>query len=503
MKLARLFQDHMVIQRGKPFLIWGTGEEGETVTVTIGQDKQTVRTNGGRWKIEFPPISTEKGMTITVESENGQEVIRDVVSGEVWIAGGQSNMEFQMLFDADHENETALCGNTDIRFFDYPEVSYEGQEEDFDYSQMGYWRTCTSENLKYFSAVAYYFGKKLNRDLNVPIGIIGCNWGGTTASCWMSEEYLRRHGQIWIDEYKRTILKIKDLEEYKNIFRKSGRNNRGQPFEDEFTMWVMPGISREEQLKIKEDNSVAEAMESGPFGPRRPCGLYETMLSHIAGYSVRGVIWYQGESDVLHADIYKDVFLDLVQCWRELWKEDLPFITVQLAPFEAWLDLEGTEFPMIRRQQRRAADERGIYMVSTSDAGMRYDIHPKRKKPIGQRGALLAEEKIYGMDILGQAPEGRRAEESDDGIMIRFAHAGEGLILKGETLNALKVKRQDGTWAKILSCSVEKETLRIRLDHKKTGKHVIEFAQTPYYEVNLYNSSDIPAIPFLLEVFIK
>ncbi len=505
MKTARLFQDHMVIQRGKPFSIWGTGKDGESVRVILGMEERKTVVSGGEWKVEFPPMEKGKGLVLTVESADEKKIITDVALGEVWVAGGQSNMEFHMLFDADYEDEKEKCLDSDIRFFDYPEVSYEEQEQDFDYSKVGYWRMCTPEDLKFFCAPGYYFAKKLRQDLDVPVGIIGCNWGGTTASSWMSEEFVRRHGQVWIDEYEENVATITDMESYKEMFRKNGINNRGCLFDDPFTMMVMPGVSREDQLTMMENwkeevgNEDYNNLLNSPLGPNRPGQLYHTMVKKIAGYAIRGVIWYQGESDEPHAGIYKDVFLDLVKCWRETWNDDLPFITAQLAPFEAWLESNGDNYPEIRKQQWLAAQEEGIYMISTSDVGMRFDIHPKKKRPVGERMALMAESEVYKLEVLGHAPEGEKAVKEERGISILFKHVGDGLHICGNHPNALEIKTKDGKGAEILSCKIEKDKLYIEIkDFSPKEKYAVMFAKTPYYEVNIYNSAKIPAIPFVL-----
>lgn len=500
MKLAEIFGDHMVIQRRKPFVIWGTGEEGEKIRVRIGDmDAETVVENG-TWKAELPPMEARSGLRVVVESDRNSRILEDVAAGEVWLAGGQSNMEFYMLYDAGYEEELKCCSCPELRFFDYPEVSYPEQKQDFDYSEMGFWRKCTAEDLKYYSAAAYYFGRKLQKDLNVPVGIIGCNWGGTTASCWMSEEYLRRSGEIWIRDYEEQASRISDMDAYTRMFRKHPVNDKGRPFEDPFLRKMMSPTTREEQLEMMQNMSGDyQQLINSPLDPNRPCGLYHTMLEQVAPFPIQGVIWYQGESDSCHADIYGKVFLDMAACWRNLWKEKLPFLTVQLAPFEVWLTESGERFPEIRRQQRMAAEEEGIYLVSISDAGERYDIHPKRKKPAGERLALMAEEKMYGFHVTADAPEGISARNTEDGFEICFANAGNGLRISGERMNALEIQGSDGTVLPVISCRAEKERLYVRVGKPVRESCRILFAQTPYYEVNLYNSSGIPAIPFVLE----
>lgn len=264
-------------------------------------------------------------------------------------------------------------------------------------------------------------------------------------------------------------------------------------------MKMMSVTTREEQLEMMKNTSEEfQMLLNSPYDPNRPCGLFEMMVKQAAGYGIRGVIWYQGESDEVHAEIYRDIFLDLVDCWRELWGECLPFLTVQLAPFETWLGNSGERFPEIRRQQRMAAEEKEIYLISISDAGMRYDIHPKRKRPVGERLAMMAEEQLYGMNILGHAPEAREAFAGEDSISVHFNYAGDGLKIVGDTLNAVCVTDSSGRIRKIASFRVEKDILYLTPEDYRRESYAIEFAQTPFYEVNLYNSSDLPALPFLL-----
>lgn len=498
MELDRIFGNHMVIQRNRPFVIWGTGEDKEKIRIRIGENTAETTVKNGKWKAEIPPMEAAKGLTLTAESDSRTVVLEDVAVGEVWLAGGQSNMEFFMRFDSGYEEEKNGCFNPDLRFFDYPEVSYPEQEQDFDYSQMGYWRTCTPENLKYYSAVAYYFQKRLQQDLNVPVGIIGCNWGGTTASCWMADEYLKRSGSVWLDEYEAQVCQINDMEAYSTAFRSNPMNDKGRPFEDPFLLKMLSVTTREEQIEMMQNISGDFLPPAGPLDPNRPCGLYHTMLEHVAPYSIRGVIWYQGESDRIHGDIYKKVFLDMVECWRELWGEQLPFLTVQLAPFEAWLDQTGEGFPQIREQQRMAAEEEGIYMVSTSDIGMRFDIHPKNKRPVGERLAKMAEGNIYGFPILAEAPEAVAVQAVERGFEITFSRVGDGLTVAGESINALTIEGPDGKTAEIDSFAIRKDCLYVSVKQCSSGQYRILYAQTPYYEVNLFNSAGIPAIPFLL-----
>lgn len=221
-----------------------------------------------------------------------------VAVGEVWVAGGQSNMEFHMRYEKHLTEALKVCVNPRVRFFDVPEVSYGGQDEEFDYSRMGIWRKADPENLEYFSAVGYYFERELERVLDVPVGIIGCNWGGTRSCAWMSVESVERAGKPWMQMYEDRIAEM-DMDEYWETQHGNPMNHRGDPFADPFEETVLPRT-----LSTEELTDFFQKMPAGTEEYREcmlPCeipgSLYEHMLKTVAPYGIRGFLWYQGESD--------------------------------------------------------------------------------------------------------------------------------------------------------------------------------------------------------------
>ena len=182
LKTAMIFGDNMVLQQKKTFKIWGTGIPGKSILGTLKGEKleliEGFIEKDGNWVLSFPPLDAERNLELTIT--DGQDILsfNNIAIGEVWVAGGQSNMEYYLQFDAEKDGVLEGKMNPDIRFFDYPKVSYEGQLEEHDYSKFGFWRICSRDELPYFSAVGYYFAENLNDILNTPIGIIGCNWAG-------------------------------------------------------------------------------------------------------------------------------------------------------------------------------------------------------------------------------------------------------------------------------------------------------------------------------------
>lgn len=514
LKPAILFQDHMVLQRDKEAPIWGTSAPGAVVTVRMrGQDAQTRADENGGWFLRIGPLQASPGEELEIRSGDERIVIHDVAVGEVWLAGGQSNMEFHMRYDADMAEEQPRCENPLIRFFDYPEVSYAGQSDEADYgTNYGFWRLCTPEQLERFSAVGYYFAKDLQKKYGVPIGVIGCNWGGTPACAWMSREaVLEGGGQVHLDEYD-TAVRGLDLAAYEERFQK----NRGvwrtdllaNPIED-MMMFGRPMAEIDAKLAQLGMDPSSFAPVAGPKDEHRPCGLYDSMLRPMAPYGIRGVIWYQGETDGdHHPEAYETLFPALIRCWRALWGEEFPFLFVQLAPLGQWMDRVGTSFITIRKIQQHTADTvPGTGMAVITDAGMEHDIHPKKKRPVGHRLALLAMAKAYGEDMLCEAPALRRVEVEEGKIILSFDHAGEGLYLAGtapygqrldgERLGGLQIIQNGAELdAGALKAWAQGDQVVVSGGGIHGGRETqVLLAQTGWYLVNLYNSADIPARP--------
>ena len=491
------FGDHMVLQRQKEIAIWGTGRPGSTVAITLADD-ESVRTtiaSDGTWSTSLPPHEAGHDLRLTLADERTQIVFTDVAIGEVWLAGGQSNMEYFLAFDADRRDVLNRSANPDIRYFDSPRTSYEGQLEEYDYSRFGFWRTSTPEDLPYFSAVGYYFAAQVQASLGVPVGIVGCNWGGTPACAWMSEQYLEAgEGRIWLDEH-RTVLAGLDVDRVSAEYRADPANAVTDPLRPSLlTLILSPGLPRlaQKALVALAGRRLTE-FTIGPLHPWRPAGLYEVMLKRIAPYTTRGVIWYQGESDAPHAEIYADVFSSMIRCWRDLWREEMPFLFAQLAPFGEWLGATGEAFPELRRQQQIVADTvPSTWMASSSDAGLQWDIHPKRKEPIGERLALLARHHVYGQRISGNPPRFLSGRRTREGIEVRFT-AAEGLRL-GQGTVPLDVRSPSGRSIPVTGLHVEGDHLAVSGSFPPGS--VVSFAWTGYYDVPLVNGAGNPVTPF-------
>ncbi|MBS4455723.1 sialate O-acetylesterase [Tuanshanicoccus lijuaniae] len=518
-KPAILFQNHMILQREKFISIWGESDPGVTVAITVqGQTAIDIADDKGKWSVTLEPLYTSFSETVVVTAENETIEWKDVQVGEVWLAAGQSNMEFFMRYDVDFPLEKKTCTNHNIRFFDYPEVSYLGQIDEANYGKnFAQWRKATPEDLEWFSAVAYYFAKEIQGKYDCPVGIVGCNWGGTPACAWMSEEAIREGGgQLYLDEYQHAIANL-DLASYNVEFENNPASWKVDPFLDTLSDMLMRGMSFPEIIKTLTGQELdmgtgdfsAQMPVVGPKIETRPCGLYESMLCQVAPYGIRGVLFYQGESDGdKHPELYETMFPALIRCFRQLWQDELPFLFVQLAPFGQWMQCIGESYVTIREAQHLVSQTvSGTGMAVISDIGMEWDIHPKKKQPVGYRLALQAEAKVYGDDILCEAPTLTRLEKSDGKLIMHFENTSKGLYLARNTpdgaeisqnqLGGLQLLTDDGylNTAEITARAQGSTVILEGVPIQNTSYITAELGCTGWYRVNLYNSAKIPARP--------
>lgn len=390
--------------------------------------------------------------------------------------------------------------------YNVPRIAYEGQERNLPGD--GYWFLQGDPAWAVFSAPGYCFARSLQEKIGVPVGVIGCNWGGTSASAWMEKSYLEQPPlSVYLSEYEEELEGVDPEELYQE-------SRRCWEFEDSYAHeleWrtMMYGQTWEEQQTWMKMHQGDPVLPIGPYHHYRPCGLYDRMLKKVAPFPVKGILWYQGESDEVHADLYALLMEKLIQCFRDAWMdEQLPFLYVQLAPFERWLDCRGDRYPQVRACQELVSKKvANVWMTSISDLGDRDDIHPKFKREVGERLALLARGKIYGEELLCEPPECTGAEAAEEGILLSFAHT-EGGIVCGPLAKQPFVVTKDGEKADVSKVEVKGEQLLIKLKSAQTSSAVsektktwsISFAETPYYEVQIWNQAGLPLKPFHKEV---
>ena len=544
-QLARIFSDGLILQRGTSVPIWGVSDREQTVTVTLnGKPILTAKVPEGEFSLTLPAQPAMEDAVLTI----GDARLEHVDFGEVWVAGGQSNMEFLLRYTEGGEEEILAADDAHLRMYTVGQYSYASERE------RGYkawnpwdrWLPYSPENAGDFSAVAVYFAKELRKHLGVPVGILSCNWGGTSASAWIKRSCLLDDDRVrdYVDDFDALVARL-DLDRYwtiKNLVLPSVSSpqtkqimavtmkNTFRPSE-----WAQMLAAQTANAGDAADNplvgiSMEELMAVGPGDANEPGALYENMLTEIMGYAASGVIWYQGESDDKKADRYGALFTDMIACWRSSWltrnpdQKKLPFLFVQLAPFGLWAAESGAKYPILRREQEQVSKTvPDAWMTSSADVGNIYDIHPKQKAPVGERLSLLARKYVYGEgSLLADAPEALDAEWRGDSVCVRFAHA-EGLAVKEHDfgsyngfdceelpqellppvlcgVNGLRVLL-DGNAMEEAQITVRSGELTICGDSLRDARELqLEFAQTGFYQVNLYNEAGIPAKPFLLKL---
>lgn len=542
MKLARIFQDGMIVQRHKPIKIWGESEKEQEIEVKLNEELiYQGNIPEGTFSFYLPAQKEMEDATLEI----GEHRIHNVDIGEVWLAGGQSNMEFKIQYTPDGEEEIASANDRHLRTYVVGQYAFKGEREEGykTWNEWDKWLTYSKDSAPRLPAVAIHFAKELRKQ-NVPLGIVSCNWGGTSASTWIHKEYLLEDEDLktYIDDFEEIVAKL-DLDSYyktNKIARMLSDSPESQdrmapiskntfhPEEMNKLMLDMQNLDPSDDerkrkiLKENPDVSLEDMQVIGPNDKNNPSTLYENMLKEVLGYGIRGVIWYQGESDAHKPDMYSKLFSKMIECWRRDWQEEIPFLFVQLAPFGTWLGGSGEVYPILRRQQELVSKRvPNVYMTSISDIGNVYDIHPKEKKLVGQRLALLAKKYAYQEDILADPPEAETLELNGDKIKISFHH-GTGLYKKEadfESYNGFHVSEIDKQYLppvldgvnglKVFAdeieivdgkCHVEEDMLIVQAKELREAKEIrLEFAETNFYQVNINNAAGLPVKPFRLE----
>jgi sialate O-acetylesterase len=309
----------MVLQQKQENKVWGWGDAGSTITVTIGDETKTAKVSeDGSWHVMLDPRNAGGPHKLTIKGHD-DIVFEDVMFGEVWICSGQSNMQWSVAQSNDADLTTMTAHYPNIRFLTVPRVGTDEPQSNFE----GAWTHCTPESTAQFSAVGYYFGRQLHQTLGVPIGLIDNAWGGSACEAWVNRKVLEED-----ERYKALMEHWKGVEE--NF--KSGKAKRD--YDEKLKAWEV------KVAKAKEDGGKAPnkpRYDDGEMrGNQRPANIYNGVLRPTIGYGIKGAIWYQGESNASRAYQYRDLFPLMIKNWRSEWGQgDFPFYWVQLADFRA------------------------------------------------------------------------------------------------------------------------------------------------------------------------
>lgn len=476
--LAPLFRDGAVLQRDQPLVIWGRATAAERVEVKFkSQSAVAIAGADGRWKVTLKPEpASATGAEIVAIGANTVRV-RDVLVGEVWLCSGQSNMAMMLRTTNDAEREIAAANHPLIRHYKIPAVV--ADKPAFDVEAV--WVACKPETAGNFSAVAYYFARELQQKLQVPIGLVNSSWGGTQIESWMNEATIKASPFAKdIQTRWETLLAEhpKKLEEHATKTAK----------------WKTDG----EKAKAagKEFARKAPTPPEGPGSRWAPSGIYNAMIAPLVPYAMRGVIWYQGETNAKRHNEYGSLFTDMIKQWRSDFGQPLPFFFVQLANFESGEGTKGTTWSYLREAQTHVLALPSTGMAVTIDIGEPKDIHPRNKLDVGKRLAFHARKVAYGENIETDGPLFASAKREGKVMRVNFTHAAGLKLLptKADDRAGFEVAGDDRKWVPA-EAKVRGATLAVSAE--SVPKPVaVRYAWRNSPEARLVNGAGLPAAPF-------
>jgi sialate O-acetylesterase len=485
-KLASPFTAHMVLQCDMTVPVWGTAERGEKITVEFaGQKIAATAGADGQWRAELAPLKVSaESRTFTVTGSQTAQPVRldDVLVGEVWLASGQSNMDFSLSkkvkYFAGVTNEAA-----EIAAANYPLIRMflgTAQKTGAPTNRIGgEWKICTPETAPAFSAVGYFFARDLQKEIQVPVGVIAEAFGASTAEAWIDRDTMAADP------------KLKPLLDRFDAAVENFRTNR--------PVVVAPPRSED----VSATNAAPKGGRRGSSGPRDPVQdqhnatvLFNGMIQPVLPFAIRGAIWYQGES-IVDAnqggiELYPHVQAALIRDWRKLWGEgDFPFYIVQLAGQEA-----ASNRPEVREAQATVLALKNTGMAVTTDIGEAKNVHPKNKQDVGDRLARIALANVYGRKIEFSGPVYESMKNEGGAIRVKFTHPGGGLVATGgEPLKGFVIAGADLKFVPA-GAKIDGDTVVVS-SPDVAAPVAVRYAWVNYPAgCNLFNAAGLPAAQF-------
>lgn len=452
-RLPSIIGQDMVLQRNTPCPIWGWADPGEKVTVEFGHQRRTATAGpDGRWSVELRPMrASADPRTLTVRGKNTVS-LGGILVGEVWLCSGQSNMEWSVRSSDRAQEEMAAANYPRIRHIKIPHRPSTQEEEDVPSDG---WKVCSPATVGDFTAVGYFFARNISKELDVPVGLIGCNWGGTRIEPWIPPTGFQQVPALADITAK--------LPEFPTVtFGKDPQN----------------------PLRVVRNINF-----------QTPLALWNGMVHPLVPFAIRGALWYQGESNNGEGPLYYEKMKALIQGWRTVWgKPDMPFYFVQLAPFRYGGD--PTALAGIWDAQRRALDIPHTGMAVITDIGNVADIHPRNKQEVGRRLALWALEETYDRDVKEYSgPLFDHVSREGDRIRVYFKHTGSGLTTRdGKAPSHFEIAAKDGPFVPAQAV-IEGRTVVLSSPQVKAPARV-RFAWNQEAEPNFGNKEGLPASPF-------
>lgn len=471
LKMPLLYTDNMVLQREVPLTIQGTANAGDQVTVSIADRQMKTKVGpNGKWSVTLPPLKAGESYTLKISTNQKVLQYHNVLAGEVWLCSGQSNMEFMLKQASTARLDIPRAADQELRLYDMKArwrtnaVEWETTVLDslnhLQYYKDTEWKECAPETVSDFSAIAYYFGKMLRDSLKVPVGLICNAVGGSPTEAWIDRASLEYHFPAILKDWTQN---------------------------DFIQEWVRGRAA----LNIKK------SVNNRQRHPYEPCYLYESGIRPLEHYPIRGIIWYQGESNAHNWEAHEALFKLLVNAWRKNWNDDcLPFYYVQLS------SLDRPSWPWFRDSQRRMLNEiPGIGMAVSSDHGDSLDVHPTCKQPVGERLARWALNKTYQKDIVPSGPLFRGADVRGEKVYLSFDY-GQGMRSSdGKSLRCFEVAEFEGVYYPA-TAEVIGEQVKVYSKEVRNPRYV-RYGWQPFTRANLINRAGLPASTFRAEFAVK
>ena len=503
LKPAFIFTDNAILQCDMPISIWGESD-AESVTVSFGSKSATASVKDGKFLCILEKMPANVRGELKFETATESITLNDVITGEVWLAGGQSNMEHP-TFCTEYD-EAALCDDADIRLFTVPRLTfYKGDTYGFHFECLHSsvetpWKKCTVKDALHFTAIGYFFAHKLKAGLDIPVGIISCNWGATPVETWTREEYLLR------SELTRRMIDVRraQIEEH-------GLDNLIARYADYQAALKVYCSEHDSEAECKEQGLHYFLRHTGNGRPilhseiefyRFPSALRENMLERIVPYTFRGVIWHQGESNTSQETDSKEHYIALYRAMMEDWREafknpELPFYLVQIAGV-GWHGEACDYWQGVRdAQEELSKTEKNVYMTVSYDLSEPDNIHPAKKQPMGERLANAALANTYGKDVNWRCPTVSEHIVNGEDVTLICNDVTEWHTLDGDEIKGFYLVNKCGERKETSACA-DGEKLVIKLCADFDAEYV-EYSKLNYSYTNLLNEYSLPLTPFKIK----
>jgi sialate O-acetylesterase len=470
--LPALISDNMILQHDEKISIWGKADPGESITVIMGPDNgQTLAGKDGNWAVTLDPLPSGGPYDMTVAGKNNLTV-HNVAIGEVWVCAGESNMEFKTVAARNSQEEMADADLPMTRVFTVSHTAAGQPASDC----QGSWVVCDPDSVKDFSAIAFFFARELNRGMRTPFGIIQATWGPSPAQAWTPRKTLESEPALSgiLDHYSKAVAAYPQaLTDYQT----------------RLDQWHTAGGYASGPKPVPPVN---------PQGTREPAALFNGMIAPLLRYPIRGVLWYQGESNTGDPDLYAKLFPAMIQSWRAAWDEGaFPFFFAQLSGFlEHRAQPEESQWAKLREAQTAALALPKIGMVVTADIGEERNMHPPDKQDVAHRFALLAQSQVYEKDVTASGPVFESMDPGDSGqAVISFSHADGGLTTPANApVKGFEAAGPDGRFA---SADASIKGSKVIVTSKEVpNPTAIRYDWANFPDGNLMNQAGLPAAPF-------